>query len=40
MPVGRCARQMRAVWDRVLGTKASSFRSLRDAADDELELLR
>jgi O-acetyl-ADP-ribose deacetylase (regulator of RNase III) len=40
MPVGRCARQMRAAWDRVLGDKATTFRSLRAAADDELELLR
>jgi O-acetyl-ADP-ribose deacetylase (regulator of RNase III) len=40
MPVGRCARQMRAAWDRVLGDKASTFRSIRAATEDELELLR
>jgi O-acetyl-ADP-ribose deacetylase (regulator of RNase III) len=40
MPVGRCARQMRAAWDRVLGDQVSTFPSLRAAADDELELLR
>jgi O-acetyl-ADP-ribose deacetylase (regulator of RNase III) len=39
MPVARCARQMRAAWDRVLGDKAR-HRSLRAAAEDELELLR
>jgi O-acetyl-ADP-ribose deacetylase (regulator of RNase III) len=40
MPVARCARQMRAAWDRVLGGKAAMPRSLRSAADDEIELLR
>ena len=40
MPVARCARQMRAAWDRVLGPRAPSFRSLRAIADDEAELLR
>jgi O-acetyl-ADP-ribose deacetylase (regulator of RNase III) len=40
MPVGRCARQMRVAWDRVLGAQAAMPRSIREAADDELELLR
>jgi O-acetyl-ADP-ribose deacetylase (regulator of RNase III) len=40
MPVGRCARQMRAAWDRVLGDNPAMPRSLRAAADDELALLR
>jgi O-acetyl-ADP-ribose deacetylase (regulator of RNase III) len=40
MPVARCARQMRAAWDRVLGGKHAMPRSLHEAADDELELLR
>lgn len=39
MPVGRCARQMRAAWDRVLSPRAA-FRSLRAAVDDEEALLR
>ncbi|HEY4238834.1 MAG TPA: macro domain-containing protein [Kofleriaceae bacterium] len=39
MPVARCARQMRVAWDRVLGANAAP-RSVRHAADDELELLR
>lgn len=40
MPVARCARQMRAAWDRVLGDKPWAPRSVRAAADDELDLLR
>jgi O-acetyl-ADP-ribose deacetylase (regulator of RNase III) len=41
MPVGRCARQMRVAWDRVLGGGQGAMpRSIRAAADDELELLR
>lgn len=40
MPVGRCARQMRVAWDRVLGGSAWAPRSVRAAADDELALLR
>lgn len=40
MPVARCARQMRAAWDRVVGDHAPSFGSLRAAAADEVELLR
>ena len=40
MPVGRCARQMRVAWDRVLGAQVAMPRSIRAAADDELELLR
>jgi hypothetical protein len=40
MPVGRCARQMRAAWDRVFGGTDAMHRSLRPAADDELDLLR
>ena len=40
MPVGRCARQMRVAWDHVLGARAAMPRSIRAAADDELELLR
>ncbi|HEY1552606.1 MAG TPA: macro domain-containing protein [Kofleriaceae bacterium] len=39
MPVARCARQMRVAWDRVLGDPPV-FRSIRAAADDELELRR
>jgi O-acetyl-ADP-ribose deacetylase (regulator of RNase III) len=40
MPVGRCARQMRAAWDRVMGGKPFVPSALRDAARDESELLR
>jgi O-acetyl-ADP-ribose deacetylase (regulator of RNase III) len=40
MPVDRCARQMRAAWDRVLGDRPARFRSPRAIADDEAELLR
>ena len=40
MPVARCARQMRAAWDRAFGGEAAMHRSLRAAAEDELELLR
>lgn len=40
MPVHRCARQMRVAWDRVLGEQTAMPRSLRAAAEDELELLR
>lgn len=39
MPVARCARQMRRAWDRVLGERWQP-RSLRAAADDEIDLLR
>lgn len=39
MPVGRCARQMRKAWDRVLGDDRWVPRSLRAAADDEDALL-
>lgn len=40
MPPGRCARQMRAAWDRTVGGIAFNPRSLREAAKDEEELLR
>ncbi|MBA3459450.1 MAG: macro domain-containing protein [Deltaproteobacteria bacterium] len=40
MPVARCARQMRAAWDSVFAPKAAMPRSVRAAADDEIELLR
>lgn len=40
MPVARCARQMRAAWDRVLGGKPRRFGSVHAASDDELALLR
>lgn len=40
MPVARCARQMRIAWDRVLGDKRWVPRSVRAAADDEIDLLR
>jgi O-acetyl-ADP-ribose deacetylase (regulator of RNase III) len=40
MPVERCARQMRAAWDRVLGGQDAAHPSLRAAAQDELELSR
>jgi O-acetyl-ADP-ribose deacetylase (regulator of RNase III) len=39
MPVSRCARQMRAAWDRVLGNRRFKPESLREAAQDELDLL-
>jgi O-acetyl-ADP-ribose deacetylase (regulator of RNase III) len=39
MPVARCARQMRCAWDRVLGPSRWQPRSVRAAADDEVELL-
>jgi len=40
MPVARCARQMRIAWERVLGSPTAMPRSVRAAADDEIELLR
>jgi O-acetyl-ADP-ribose deacetylase (regulator of RNase III) len=40
MPVARCARQMRAAWDRVVGGAPVQFRSLHAAAEDERQLLR
>ncbi|MCX5744720.1 MAG: hypothetical protein NT062_19710 [Proteobacteria bacterium] len=40
MPVGRCARQMRVAWDRVLGSRPAMPRSVRAAAEDERALLR
>jgi O-acetyl-ADP-ribose deacetylase (regulator of RNase III) len=40
MPVARCARQMRRAWDRVFGDERWFPRSVRAAADDEIELLR
>lgn len=40
MPVDRCARQMRAAWDRVLGGKPFVPRFLGEAAQDEADLLR
>jgi len=40
MPVARCAHQMRAAWDRVLGPQAAMPRSVRAADGDELALLR
>lgn len=40
MPVARCARQMRIAWDRVLGAQPGMPRSVRAAAEQELELLR
>jgi O-acetyl-ADP-ribose deacetylase (regulator of RNase III) len=40
MPVARCARQMRAAWDRVLGDKHVDFASVRAAVEDETWLLR
>jgi hypothetical protein len=39
MPVERCARQMRAAWDRVVGGKPLRPRSLREAAQDEAFLI-
>ncbi len=38
MPVGRCARQMRAAWDRVIAGKPFIPRSLAEAARDEDDL--
>jgi O-acetyl-ADP-ribose deacetylase (regulator of RNase III) len=40
MPVGRCARQMRVAWDRVLGAESAMPRSVGAATDDDLALLR
>jgi hypothetical protein len=40
MPVQRCARQMRAAWNRVFGGAPFVPRSLHEAARDEEELLR
>jgi O-acetyl-ADP-ribose deacetylase (regulator of RNase III) len=40
MPVARCARQMRAAWNDVLGGESAMPRSIRAAAELELELLR
>jgi O-acetyl-ADP-ribose deacetylase (regulator of RNase III) len=40
MPVARCARQMRAAWNRVLGGESFVPGSLREAAQDERELVR
>jgi len=40
MPVARCARQMRAAWDRVIGGSAPSFTSVRACAEDHDELRR
>lgn len=39
MPVARCARQMRRAWDRVLGPDRWQPRSVRAAAEDEIDLL-
>jgi len=39
MPAARCARQMRAAWERVLGGQGTMPRSLRAATDDEHDLL-
>jgi O-acetyl-ADP-ribose deacetylase (regulator of RNase III) len=39
MPVARCARQMRVAWDRVLGPQRWVPRTVRAAADDEIDLL-
>jgi len=39
MPVERCARQMRAAWDRVVGGKPLVHSTLREAAIDEAWLL-
>lgn len=38
MPVGRCARQMRVAYDRVLGDAKPTFNTLRAAAQDEYDL--
>lgn len=40
MPVDRCARQMRAAWDRVVGDRPFAPRALREAAADDVELRR
>lgn len=40
MPVGRCARQMRMAWDRVIGVARTMPRSINAASDDEMELRR
>jgi hypothetical protein len=40
IPVARCARQMRVAWDRVLGQQSFTPASVRQAAADELALLR
>lgn len=40
MPVERCARQMRAAWDRVVGERPFAPNSIREASSDEAELLR
>jgi O-acetyl-ADP-ribose deacetylase (regulator of RNase III) len=40
MPVARCARQMRAAWNRVLGGAPFVPGSLHAAAQDERDLLR
>jgi O-acetyl-ADP-ribose deacetylase (regulator of RNase III) len=40
MPVARCARQMRAAWNRVLGGDSFVPGSLHEAAQDERDLLR
>jgi O-acetyl-ADP-ribose deacetylase (regulator of RNase III) len=40
MPVERCARQMRAAWNRILGGNSFVPGSLRAAVQDERELLR
>ncbi len=40
MPVERCARQMRAAWDRVLGGKPFTPATIRAASMDEEALLR
>ena len=40
MPVDRCARQMRAAWDRVVGREAFVPGSLHAAVQDEKVLLR
>jgi O-acetyl-ADP-ribose deacetylase (regulator of RNase III) len=39
MPVARCARQMRAAWDRTVGGRPFVPSSLRAADEDEAELL-
>lgn len=39
MPADRCARQMRAAWDRVVGGRPFAPSSLREASRDEAQLL-
>lgn len=39
MPPERCARQMRAAWDRVLGLKPFFPKSLAEGEEDEAQLL-